>query len=77
MCEIEDVPSLEELVLGDTMSDYNSFYYASLVLRSDSVAMGSLLDLPKLKSLECGYFSFHNCSCVILESTFNPLVVIR
>ena len=77
VCEIEDVPSLEELVLGDTMSDYNSFYYASLVLRSDSVAMGSLLDLPKLKSLECGYFSFHNCSCVILESTFNPLVVIR
>lgn len=77
MCEIEDVPSLEELVLGDTMSDYTSFYFASLVLRSDSVAMGSLLDLPKLKSLECGYFSLHNCSCVILESTFNPLVVIR
>ena len=77
MCEIEDVPSLEELVLGDTMSDYASFYFASLVLRSDSVAMGSLLDLPKLKSLECGYFSLHNCSCVILESVFNPLVVIR
>ena len=77
VCEIEDVPSLEELVLGDTMSDYASFYFASLVLRSDSVAMGSLLDLPKLKSLECGYFSLHNCSCVILESVFNPLVVIR
>ena len=77
VCEIEDVPSLEELVLGDTMSDYDSFYFASLVLRSDSVAMGSLLDLPKLKSLECGYYSFNNCSCVILESVFNPLVVIR
>ena len=77
VCEIEDVPSLEEIVIDDTMSDYNSFYFASLVLRSDSVAMGSLLDLPKLKSLDCGHLAFNNCSCVILESAFNPLVVIR
>ena len=77
MCEIEDVPSLEEIVIGDTMGDWITFYSASLVLRSDSVAMGSLLDLPKLKYLDCGYYSFNNCSCVILESAFNPLVVIR
>ena len=36
MCEIENVPSLEVIEMGDLKEDGCSFYHASLELKSDS-----------------------------------------
>ena len=36
VCEIENVPSLEVIEMGDLNGDSDNFYYASLELKSDS-----------------------------------------
>ena len=39
VCEIENVPSLEMIEIGDVNEDSGHFYYASLELKSDSQRM--------------------------------------
>ena len=39
VCEIENVPSLEVIEMGELNEDSYSFYYASLELKSDSQRM--------------------------------------
>ena len=39
MCEIENVPSLEVIEMGELIEDSSNFWYASLELKSDSERM--------------------------------------
>ena len=55
--EIESVPSLEELVMGDSCFSAVSF---------------ELKDLPKLKTIRVGSEVMKNCEHVVLESAFSP-----
>ena len=55
--EIESVPSLEELVIGDSCFSAVSF---------------ELKDLPKLKTIRFGSEVMKNCESVVFESAFSP-----
>ncbi|KAM7453610.1 hypothetical protein BLSTO_05641, partial [Blastocystis sp. subtype 1] len=58
VCEIENVPSLEVIEMGELNEYSNCFCYASLELKN----------LPSLKSLLFGFCAFCNCSHVVFEN---------
>ncbi|KAK8831503.1 hypothetical protein WA577_000588, partial [Blastocystis sp. JDR] len=58
VCEIENVPSLEVIEVGELNEGSDNFWYASLELKN----------LPSLKSLLLGKHSFHECSRVVFEN---------
>ncbi|KAK8820593.1 hypothetical protein WA577_006649 [Blastocystis sp. JDR] len=58
VCEIENVPSLRVIEMGE-MDEYScNFYYASLELKN----------MPSLKSLWFGGYTFHYCSRAVFEN---------
>ncbi|KAK8830246.1 hypothetical protein WA577_005935, partial [Blastocystis sp. JDR] len=58
VCEIENVPSLEVIEMGDLNEKSYCFCYASLELKN----------LPSLKSLLFGDYTFYFCSRVVFEN---------
>ncbi|KAK8813716.1 hypothetical protein WA556_000288 [Blastocystis sp. ATCC 50177/Nand II] len=58
VCEIENNASLEVIEIGELNEDSGNFYYGSLTLRN----------LPSLKSLLFGKYSFNECSRVVFEN---------
>ena len=67
VCEIENVDALEVIEMGDLNKDSYNFYYASLEL-SILIHVEWWLDMPSLKSLVFGKYSFRDCSRVVFES---------
>ena len=68
ICEIENVPSLEVIEIGELNEWSYNFCYASLELKSDCERMELLIDMPSLKSALFGNRAFENCSHVVFES---------
>ena len=68
VCEIENVPSLEVIEMGELNEYSGNFYYASLELKSDCERMKWWIDLPSLKSILFGQNAFARCSRVVFES---------
>ncbi|KAK8813703.1 hypothetical protein WA556_000276, partial [Blastocystis sp. ATCC 50177/Nand II] len=58
VCEIENVPSLEVIEMGELHKGSFNFYYASLELKN----------LPSLKSLLFGQVAFHDSSRAVFEN---------
>ncbi|KAM7456280.1 hypothetical protein BLSTO_02958 [Blastocystis sp. subtype 1] len=58
VCEIENVPSLEVIEMGDLNDTSFNFSYASLELKN----------LPSLKSLLFGGYAFYECSRAVFEN---------
>ncbi|KAK8825679.1 hypothetical protein WA577_000849, partial [Blastocystis sp. JDR] len=58
VCEIENVPSLEVIEMGELDEESSNFYYASLELKN----------LPSLKSLLFGFCAFDDCSRAVFEN---------
>ena len=68
VCEIENVPSLEVIEMGELNGESRNFLYASLELKSDSERMKWWIDMPSLKSLLFGVAAFCACSRAVFES---------
>ncbi|KAM7453682.1 hypothetical protein BLSTO_05569, partial [Blastocystis sp. subtype 1] len=58
VCEIDNLPSLEVIEMGELNEDSVNFYQASLELKN----------LPQLKSLLFGYRTLHRSSRVVFEN---------
>ncbi|KAK8821903.1 hypothetical protein WA556_002346, partial [Blastocystis sp. ATCC 50177/Nand II] len=58
VCEIENVPSLEVIEMGELSDVSSNFEYGSLQLKN----------LPRLKSLQFGCYSFYQCSRAVFEN---------
>ncbi|KAK8819393.1 hypothetical protein WA556_002384, partial [Blastocystis sp. ATCC 50177/Nand II] len=58
VCEIENLPLLEVIEVGELNEEAYNYYYASLELK----------DLPSLKSLLFGWGAFRECSRVVFEN---------
>ena len=68
VCEIDHLPSLEVIEMGNMNTESEIFYFASLALNSDFQRMKWWIDLPSLKSLLFGRRSFVRCCYVAFES---------
>ncbi|KAK8831882.1 hypothetical protein WA577_001937, partial [Blastocystis sp. JDR] len=58
VCEIENVPSLEVIEMGELNEFSSNFYHASLELKN----------MPSLKSLQFGGGAFYYCSRAVFEN---------
>lgn len=66
--EVENVPSLEVIDMGDWKEDGAVFYWASLTLRSMVSWAVSSIDLLGLKTLRLGREAFWDCHRAVFES---------
>ena len=68
VCEIENTPSLTVIIMGVLNEKCCCFHSASLELKGMAAYSGLFLDMPCLKSILFGGFSFRRCSRIAFIS---------
>lgn len=68
VCEIQNVASMEVIVMGVLACESLCFCYSSLELKGESHTEDSRIGLSKLKSLLLGGGAFARCHSIVMES---------
>lgn len=66
--ELENLPALTELTIGDVKAKSNNFFDSSLELKGCKRVCSSSVDLPQLSHVFFGESSFYACNSVVFES---------
>ena len=66
--ELENLPALTALTIGDVERKSNNFFDSSLELKGCKRACSSSVDLPQLAHVTIGENSFYACNSVVFES---------
>ena len=68
VCEIDNLPSLETIDIGDMVISSDNFHYASLELKSESEKREWEIDMPQLKLVVIGNGVFSYGKLAVFES---------
>lgn len=66
--ELENLPALTALTIGDAKAKSNNFFDSSLELKGCKRVCSSSVDLPQLAHVSFGENSFYACNSVVFES---------
>ena len=66
--ELQNLPSLKYLEIGDVHETSGCFYYCRFQIRGNHLFLQYCTDLPKLRTIELGYDSFATSLYTVFES---------